>query len=216
MLNSSQNRIVAASAAAVAAKLAGAVALASLALATVAQTPAWAIASDVEIRHIGEDGENLDSPIASDDRYVAVLTYKQEETTKACGASKSELPYAMTVTVYSDGHYVGTTTTSQLQCGRRLKNRAIIRKSTVARHGGKLDNTELVALWGKITEFAPESRDPAAQQQAAVMGKVTIQRAKDLRGVLAKRDLQLFEQTGASAEQSARFMQTFIIEGKIN
>jgi hypothetical protein len=183
------------------------------ALVALSQSPS-ALASnpDMKIRMLSPSGEDLSNPGLGDERIVAVLVYERTETTQLCGGPKSASPVSMKLTVHADGNYTGIATTSRLDCSS--KRRGVVRKAAVSRHGGKLSIPDLASFWGRLSEMTQAARELAATDSAE--GSTRIQKAKDLRGVLSERELEESIQTGAAAEMSARFMQSFIFEGKIN
>lgn len=175
-------------------------------------TSAWATNQDIKIKLLSSSGENLSDPGPEDERIVAVLVYERTETTQHCGGPKSASPVSMKLTMRADGNYVGISTTSRLDCSSR--SRGVVRKAAVSRHGGKLSIPNLANFWERLSQMTQATRELAATD--AIEGSTRIQKAKDLRGVLSERELEESVQTGAAAEMSARFMQSFIFEGKIN
>jgi len=185
------------------------------ALSAIAVAPAWAISNDVEIRHLGPNGEDLSNPGLRDDRILAVLAYERPESMQSCGSPKSAMPVSMTMTVLADGNYSGVVTTSQLDC--KSKKRGVVRKAAVMRHGGRLASAALDRFWDKLTQLSPLQRDLAgAGEDDADFGTTRIQRSKDRQGVISKRELEETVQTGSAAIAGARFMQSFMTEGKMN
>lgn len=180
-----------------------------------AASSAWAVSGDIKIQRLGPSGEDLSVTALGDERIVAVLLYERPETTQLCGGPKSASPVSMKLTVHADGNYTGIATKSRLDCSN--KKSGVVRKAAVSRHGGKLSIPDLAAFWERVSEMAKGNRALAANDLGASgEGSTRIQKANDIRGVLSERDLDETVQTGADAEKSARFMQSFIFEGKIN
>jgi hypothetical protein len=171
-------------------------------------------ANGATLGNAGEGGAAADdvAPLA-DDHIVAVLSYEKLETTQQCGGPMGRT--LMKITVHADGSYSGVETSSRLYC----PGSGLVRKALYSKHEGKLSTPDLARLWNRLGEITAQSRDLAAVSpkiDPSDRYQTRIQRSEDLRGVLSERDMPEIVQTGAAALASARFMQAFILEGKIN
>lgn len=176
--------------------------------------PAWSASQDMKIKELSATGEDLSNPMPADDHIIAMLSYEITETTRLCGGPMGRT--SMRVTVHADGAYLAVETSSRLDCAKS----GPVRKVAYTKHGGKLGVTDLAKFWGRLSEITEQSRDLAAVQgnSLSIAGsyRARILRAEDLRGVIHERSLKEFVLTGQAAEASARFMQSFIFEGKMN
>lgn len=176
--------------------------------------PAWSASQDLKIKELGATGEDLSDPMPADDHIIAALSYEITETTQLCGGPMGRT--SMRITVHADGAYRAVETSSRLDCSKS----GPVRKAAYAKHGGKLSVTDLAKFWARVSEITEQSRELAADKSSSlsVAGayRARILRAEDLRGVLHERSLKEFVLTGQAAEASARFMQSFIFEGKMD